>query len=215
MTGSNVEKNFIYGIPLVDLPTYKQAPPVDGKPTVPHEGVNLPLLNEIMEYIKAHPMQWRQEAWYKILDLDTGEVRYDTEEQIVEEINSCGAAMCFAGHVALREGFPSPPKDNHHEWNRWIPTEEGWYSESRDERGFYEDVSSFAETRLGINWSVGDALFDGENTLEQLQDMVEALNLNPEINGYELVEIRDRDREDYPNVRQFMIQEAYLVPQAA
>lgn len=181
-----------YGIPLVDLPKYPGRKDVldEKTPTEVHVGLNHKLLDDVMGYIKNHPLEWDQIAWHRIMDLNTGVIRYDSEEQIVKEVNSCGAAFCFAGHVAMAEGFPAPPKNNN----------ATWYRNFLDVDGFreYEEVSEFAIKRLGITSWQADALFAAENDMEQLEKMVAALHINPDLNGEELEDVKyaDADPED-------------------
>jgi hypothetical protein len=199
----NEYKSYVFGIPLVDLPRYQRAPDI-GKKHIEHASfVNFPLLDEIMTYIENHPMEWRQDDWFKIVDLQTGVVRYDHEETIVTEINSCGASMCFAGHVALRMGFPAPPKSNSDAWTRDV-------LDPKDNYEYTESVSEFAERVLGLRWHQAEALFDGDNTLQDLQDIVQALHIDPSLEGVVLEEVSERDRDEYPSVRGYLIAENYI-----
>ena len=145
---------------------------------------NEKLLREVLDYIKTHPQSWYQDAWFAYFD-SSRKRQYSLESFEVTEVNSCNTAYCFAGHVALRSGFAAPPKNGG----------SSWYDESR---GQY--VDDFAKQELGITASQADALFGAENTLEDLEYMVNEIIENPEVTGYEL---RDRcpsgfyDDEDY------------------
>lgn len=190
-----IEKTQLYGIPLQELPTYRKAEPVKDKPVTPHEGVNYKLLDEILEFIVEHPRQWEQAAWFRIVDRETGEMKYNVEVQTVEEVNSCGAAFCFAGHVALAAGFPSPPIDNHQEWARTVIIDPE--AEYRWDREYDEAVDEFAYKVLGITAGQADALFAGENTINDLKAIVKALHLNPDVRGYTLREMAEELTEDW------------------
>lgn len=196
----NVEKVYIYGIPFTELPKYSVKPPIGSTPVQNPGHVNFELLDSVLEYIKAHPTTWRQESWYKIVDRDTGAmVNIVKEEETVEEVNSCGASFCFAGHVAIREGFPNPPKSNDDSWTRLALDSDGY--------SYHQDVSDFAETVLGLTWSQADTLFDGANTLQDLEEIVEGLHLNPKVHGSDLRDMVDRRNfEDEGNltVREYM-----------
>lgn len=183
----NEHRELIFGIPLVDLPTYKSAPDVGTRKIRRADFINFPLLDEILAYVKAHPMQWNQDDWFKIVDLETGDVRYESEKVIVQEINSCGAAMCFAGHAALRMGFPAPPKNNGQSWSRKVDSDDDWADS--------ESVETFARNVLGLTADQGEALFAGNNTLQDLEDIIEALRIKPNIAGWQLEDMRDY-RED-------------------
>lgn len=182
MTDVADQNNYAYGIPLVELPNYRKKDVVQpNEVTVEHEGINYELLDAIMDYIKNHPQTWMQESWFKMIDLETGKVRYESQIQEVEEINSCGAAFCFAGHVALAEGFPAPPKDNYSSWERIVNPESTEY--------YYESVDEFATKRLGLNYDQADALFSADNSMETLEKMVKALHLAPNVDGETLYDL--------------------------
>ncbi len=170
----------LFGIPLDSLPTYKMAEPVGTDPLPVRDSIDYELLDGILEYIKEHPKQWNQTDWYKVVNTITGDETYISETTTVKELNSCGTAMCFAGHVALAAGFPNPPvvqKDD---------DEDTWHRKVIDEKGEvdYEFVSSFAARRLGISFSQADALFAGDNNLEDLEFIVALLHAFPGMPGY-------------------------------
>lgn len=172
----------VHGIPLVDLPQYVRKEVVtDDVDTVEEKEINFTLLGEILEYIKNHPLTWEQEAWFRIVDLNTGHIRYESEVQNVQEINSCGAAFCFAGHVALAEGFPAPPKDNNHNWERKI-----FKKDDRETWTEYEGVDDFARKRLGLTYDQAGVLFGSGNSIEDLEVIIEALRVNPKLDDWEL-----------------------------
>lgn len=215
----DIEKTELFGIPLQELPTYRKAEPVKDKPVEPHVGVNYPLLDEILAFIIEHPRQWEQAAWFRIVDRETGEMKYNIEVQTVEEVNSCGAAFCFAGHVALAAGFPSPPIDNHQEWSRTVILDPE--AEYRWDRAYDESVDEFAYKVLGITAGQADALFAGENRISDLKAIVKALHLDPDVRGYDLremiEELSDADEDvDYSDqVEDWMKEHGYLTPDAA
>lgn len=176
------DSQYLFGIPHQQLPTYRVAKPVGDKPVVKHEGINFELLDEIMEFIRNHPQTWVQDSWYKYVDPNTGIATIDIKTEEVEDANSCGTSFCFAGHAAIHEGFPSPPKEFGAEWDRKVVEEDGT---------FYEDASDFARARLGLTYGQADTLFDGDNTMEDLELIVSVLHAYPNIKGYKLEEARD------------------------
>lgn len=188
-------ETYVYGIPLTDLPTYRKAAPVGSKPAVYSEGLNVDLLEEIFNFISEHPLTWRQASWYAILDKETGVWKHDLRVEDVQELNSCGTSFCFAGHVALREGFPNPPLQNNEEWGRMV-------LHGVDDEEF-ELVDEFAAKRLGLDSDQAGALFDGDNDLDDLRFMIDVLKFLPSVNGNDLEEMkyerRDRIEENEPH----------------
>jgi hypothetical protein len=173
---------YLFGIPHQQLPTYRAAEPVGDKPVVSHTGINFELLDEIMEFIRNHPKTWVQDSWYKYVDPNTGIATVDVKTEEVEDANACGTSFCFAGHAAIHEGFPLPPKEYGAEWDRLVIDGTEHY---------YEEASDFARERLGLTYGQSDALFDGENTMEDLELIVSVLHAYPNIKGYKLEEVRD------------------------
>jgi hypothetical protein len=167
MADASVQLEFVHGIPMVDLPTYRAKPPVGTKYVPKSETVNAELLDEILAFITAHPQTWEQEDWYRVVDQKTGESAYISRVNEYEEVNSCGTSFCFAGHVALHEGFPLPPKQNSGYWQRVVKFEDGHTD--------VEEASEFATKVLGLTTWQADELFDPTNTLDDLKIMVELL----------------------------------------
>jgi hypothetical protein len=195
---SEVTKVPLFGIPLEKLPSYRKAEPVGNKPTEVHEGINITLLQEIMEFIKDHPTTWYQDSWFHVVDRRTGKETFVSEIEEVTEVNSCGTSFCFAGHVGLAEGFPAPPKNNSLPWEREV--EGSWYNEA---------IEDFARARLGLTSGQADALFDANNSMKDLERMVQTLILIPTISGYALEEIQYNVKDD--NDAEFM---EYLLEKA-
>lgn len=142
---------------------------------------NEKLLLETLEYIKTHPQQWDQSVWGIWTDEVTGHPEVIESIVSVEEINSCGSAFCFAGHAALRTGFPPPPKVNNAMWT--------------DSNGRF--VDDHARTVLGLTWGQADVLFSPENSMDNLETLVTAIIENPEIDQEELEKLVDRYESDY------------------
>lgn len=152
--------------------------------------VNVPLLQETLEHIKNNPQSWYQNAWFSWVD-SSGEVHTYNHFIKIEEINSCGSAFCFAGHAALKEGFPNPPK----------PTEvSSVYAPWVNEDGV--EVMDFARGKLGLSFGQASILFGAGNSLEDLEKIVDAIIADPDINEDELVEkiwpapVVDDDEDD-------------------
>lgn len=175
-----VNETLRFGIPLQELPSYRVKPPVGDKPVSRRETLNVELLDEIMSYIEAHPRTWNQANWYVNVDPEDGSTKHFWRIEEVTEQNSCGTSFCFAGHVALREGFPAPPLQNGVEWEREVSGER-----------WGEAVDAFAEKVLGIDPEQAEALFAGENTMADLRNMVTALKVsNGSVPGIVLNDLR-------------------------
>lgn len=191
-TGTVDTPVYKFGVPLQELPRYQAKPPIGDEPTEVHEGLNVELLDEIMSFIKAHPQTWLQQSWYGYVDRDTNEERFFYDIETIEELNQCGTSFCFAGHVALREGFPAPPvpvstdgsEADDEEWMRTVKSNDEWPD--------YESVESFAQKRLGISSGQAYALFAGDNTMEDLEKMVASLKNNPSATEHELLRMAER-----------------------
>jgi len=141
---------------------------------------NVELLKETLQYIKDNPQKWNQRVWYQN---DTCLVPVDIE---VEEVNSCGTAFCFAGHVAIRTGFPAPPKDNYASWFRV------------EENGKYTFVEQYAQEQLELSNDQADALFQADNSMDDLEWMVNEIISDPTVSGSYLMSNRpDGFDEDY------------------
>ena len=153
--------------------------------------VNVDLLRETLDHIKNNPQTWRQDVWFTHVDPETG---FRTDELIsfdVEEVNSCGTAFCFAGHAALKSGFVAPPKNSYSHWCK----EEYDEASGRTRTIFVDDHAAKA---LGITWDQADVLFSGENSMEDLETIVNAIIEDPDISGSELNGLVDRNEdEDY------------------
>lgn len=190
----------ICGIPLTELPTYRRKPLLTkDQPTEVHDGVNYELLDEMYDFIKEHPQTWEQASWFKNVDTETGREKVYVRIETVEELNSCGSSFCFAGHIALREGFPFPPLSNNKEWDREVIDPDYNPFSQFSTKYMYESVGSFAAKRLGLEERVADELFDPFNSLEDLRFMILALKVEPEISSWDLGVFRNLDIEEKLN----------------
>lgn len=189
------EETYLFGIPYVKLETYAVKAPIGNEPTPVSDGLNVELLTQVFKYIKNNPQTWRQQTWYAIVDRNSGDRTFEIREEIVEDANKCGTSFCFAGHVAIREGFALPPKDNDETWSRRFVDAEGYND--------YEEVDEFASKRLGLDYNQAEALFSGGNTMDDIEFIVRILvTSDGDLDGYELEELisdyRNWQEEDNP-----------------
>jgi hypothetical protein len=130
---------------------------------------NKELLLEVLNHIKNNPQTWYQDAWFAYFD-SSGNRQYSLETLTIGEVNSCNTAYCFAGHVALRTGFAEPPKSG----GNWYDVQRGLH------------VEEHAKNELDITVGQSQALFGSENTLEDLEYMVNKIIEDPEVSYYDL-----------------------------
>lgn len=131
-------------------------------------GFNAELADEVLAVIAAMPKLWQQDEWAVSDKCPTGEA------DILEEAWSCGTAMCFAGWaVALghelewfdQDGYCSAAPSGEAEVVDYY-----W-----GERLSGMSVPSAATYLLGINFDEADNLFDGKNSLDDLERKVAML----------------------------------------
>lgn len=147
---------------------------------------NNELLLETLNYIKENPQKWMQDVWFGFYDADGNRILEPVE---LEEVNSCNTAFCFAGHAALKTGFPAPPVNG---YEPWVKSEYDPVA-ARPVRTF---VDEYAQKQLGLTWDQADVLFSGDNSLEDLETLVNAIIENPDIDQDDLLKAVDRYYDD-------------------
>lgn len=150
--------------------------------------MNLDLINETMYKIDQDEFEWHQGTW-----VSSDRILNGTD---IALFNECGTAYCFAGHVAARHReqlYEMSYDGAFHATERFVseegdPESDGYYTDLykrvvRDEKVFFErykgtsvSARSAAIHDLGITEHVADVLFDGDNTFEHLEGVVNTLN---------------------------------------
>ncbi len=200
-----LDATFKHGVPLVKLPELRKADPIGDREIPDRETVNVEVLNEIMDFIEAHPDTWYQESWYQVVDPKDGTPDYYKVIEEVEDANECNTAFCFAGHTAINQGFPFP-KGNSGSWTRLV----NGTSYSGDPMQYREYVEDFATKILGLSSEQADHLFHQDNTKTDLRNMVNALNVNP--NFQELYKVRSSVIYTEDQLREIIAGEGYAFP---
>lgn len=178
--GNNVEVQFLFGIPTVELPSYRKAEPVGNKEVEVHKGINFELLDEIMDFIRKNPQTWYQDNWYRVCTPTGDAPEFVMSREEMTEVNSCETSFCFAGHVALSQGFPYPPLENSQDWERDVL----YKGTDGEEYEYTESVSDFAEKVLGLRGGQASLLFGGQNRIEDLEAIIEIFRREPNIRSW-------------------------------
>lgn len=113
---------------------------------------NVRLLNRTMDLIKMVPDKHNQGTW----------------------VSPCGSTMCYAGHAAVLDGaeFDHKRYDRDADWH--IDPETKKHVGYWDEDGI--SVGAYARKALGLTWDESDYLFDGDRTVEELEEAVRKLS---------------------------------------
>lgn len=119
---------------------------------------NVHELETVMTHILDHPEEWDQSNW-------------------------CGTTMCFAGHVAMRNGCKAAVVSQLNEFGatEWRQVELG--SQTFIVRDHYVhdplhkrvSVREYSRDMLGLEDDEADLLFSGSNGIEDLQHIVKGL----------------------------------------
>jgi len=167
--------------------------------------VNTELLDKVLDYIEANNDLWNQNVWAEV---NINGFDGDTLKRMIlddPENPACGTAMCFAGHACNLSG-----------WRPFFRPVTTWGGElddrsnefmlgqaihsdtCRNKAGEVASVKGKAMDLLGINSLDADHLFDGNNDLDQLREMVDHLKEHGSLTTYTRIE--DRDAEEYCSV---------------
>lgn len=130
--------------------------------------LNVELLDKTMAHIEAHLDAWNQASWaqYEGDDLDTDELA----QILMDDPNNppCGTGMCFAGWACVLSGHKL-----HFRTLDWAPY--GAEAVMCNTDHGLDDIPETAQELLGITFAERNELFDGGNTLEDLQALVDEL----------------------------------------
>lgn len=118
---------------------------------------DLPLLRKVVDYIKADPKSWSQENWAMRLFSKWVQPR-DQNGRFAQgqRYQTCGTAMCVAGHAASLGGFQIA-------WD-----DKAQYASYVKETGKFDTLVTIAMAAthaLGINRNEAQMLFRGRNNL--------------------------------------------------
>lgn len=114
------------------------------------------LLEATMSYIEQHPEEHDQNEW----------------------TNACGTAFCFAGHAAILSGVERPVNLRGERWGITFDLES--VPDPRMNIPGVVHVETYATRVLGLTGEQANALFDPDNTREELRAMVDKLKVDPD-----------------------------------
>lgn len=135
--------------------------------------VNVKLLRETLEFIKAHPNDWDQDFWRWMPDPE------DNEPE------RCGTVMCFAGWAAELGGcrWVAKPHQAYAEYVQSNEADRRWLERNPDRGWAFATVKGRqavsvqvrAQRVLGLNDEQASLLFNGSNDLDVLEGIVDEL----------------------------------------
>ncbi|TDB90883.1 hypothetical protein E1264_03390 [Actinomadura sp. KC216] len=118
---------------------------------------NIGRLDKIIDLITAEEIKHDQGTWTSGLN---GEVKHGEEGQIDDELK-CGTACCIAGWAAVMYA----PKG----------TKFTDYDDVTLPDGIRVSYPSYGRQVLDLTWDEADVLFNGDNDLDEIQEMRNAL----------------------------------------
>lgn len=124
---------------------------------------DVPRLRKTLEHIEAHPDEWFQD--YYAVDMDLAHKSRFSMSSLAETdhpVTMCGTACCFAGQVVSDAGYRFA----------FRPDEVTTLHCVDPRTGHAVQISHAARELLGITSSEACSLFDGDNTLEDLRQIV-------------------------------------------
>lgn len=140
-------------------------------------------LQGTLDFILTHPNQHEQGIWLDCSHFNPPEGTFEERE--------CGTVGCFAGWAAMLYG----PEDG---WRQQFATETRWIKNPAEGECILDTpqyhVADVARAVLGLNGDEQDMLFDGDNTIEMLTDMVTDLIENGALDEDGLQHYIERDQ---------------------
>lgn len=140
--------------------------------------INMDLVDQVMAEIKDNQERWAQGYWSQAKpNQDVAKVigAQGMQALLAEDPYNpaCGTTFCFAGHAAVQTGWK--PK--------FQVTDDGIgmhvFALDRATKGGRESsIRLIAKDELGLHGYEADLLFDGHNTMETLEGMVEYMRKN-------------------------------------
>lgn len=139
-------------------------------------GFNSDLAHEVLDVIRAFPANHNQDAWCSPGSTEVCEkdAREEFIEDPIETAWSCGTGMCFAGWaVALSVGLDWDERDPSRPWAD--PGVVGGVEPGENGRIWGSSIGEAARQLLGITYGDAYKLFKADNTLDDLERLVDRL----------------------------------------
>lgn len=150
---------------------------------MPHT-INVPLARQVLAQLHAAPRRWTQNLWLNRPYPEAAQAPTDT-------VDNCRTSGCFAGWTAVLAGYktdslgrltaeaiPAPVRDHiartfdlpHDPQYCGWGSEYGWMRRSYGARVY--GVKHVAAAELGLTDEQAGALFDGNNTLRRIYELL-------------------------------------------
>jgi len=146
-----------------------------------------PLAAAVLELIEDNRERWQQGSWRWNGELP--EEKYETHRE--DPLNPvCKTSFCAAGWVGAIDGV---------RWSETIelighPSKCNCTTPRCAVSSHMVHISDYAAARLGLNYDAASRLFNGDNTLEDLQDMVAAMARGDSV--FDVTPSWDQDDDD-------------------
>jgi hypothetical protein len=136
---------------------------------------NIPLMRKIIEHIETAPETWKQSSWAYVEDpLGLPEASNEVDREVYEswgyedtvrvaDPNLCGTALCIAGHAVNMDTKVV-----------FLVDDTGSASLAQEvATGEVFDIETRARELLGLTANEASMLFDGDNSLNAIKDVVD------------------------------------------
>ena len=159
--------------------------------------VNVQLLEKVLKNIEYEQVEWYQGDWGRV-PVDAGIEKYvDGFNDRFAVLNvDCGTAACFAGWTVLESGG----KFVIDEWSLNETTKNGFnklsVSMCVNQAGDLQSIAQEAAKLLGLDEFTTSHLFDGDNDLDDLKEMVGYIIENGSLKGFDEHDDDCSDNED-------------------
>lgn len=144
---------------------------------------NNALLDEVMEHIEAHKELWHQGSWFRLFVNGWSIEAIDAMLREDPDKPPCGTAGCFAGNACLLSGYvPAFSASNKQGWSEYLQTD--YVRLPEQDNGDKRLAYIVAQGLLGIDTATGTRLFDADNNLDDLREMVAHIKAYGNLDGY-------------------------------
>lgn len=134
----------------------------------PDAKIDIPLLRKGVEWVEDEATKpWSDRVWHQDYWIMSAETAHPSDSELKrgeaergQTKNFCGTCYCFAGNIAAWDGFR---------------VYDAFERAKNPETGETVDPDTYATERLGLTYEQAEALFDGDNSAEDIRRIAEEI----------------------------------------